>query len=101
MGHWHLNSTVVLIVSNDLSFPDEQCVVLVQSSKMLPCGYKPFARFATVDSRRQEGGRAVAVGRASFLELVSGFPCSLRSQGKWLLWAGLNPNMLVLDCSVF
>lgn len=45
-----MKSTVVLIVSHDLSFPDEQCVILVQSSNMLPCGYKPFAEFVAVSS---------------------------------------------------
>ena len=76
-GLCHLNSTVV---SHNLSFPEEQCVILVQSSKVLPCDYKPFAKFATPGPLRREGRRAVAMGMTSFSDLLSGFPCSPKSR---------------------
>lgn len=107
-----MNPTIVLIVFHYISFPDEKCVILVQSSKMLPCGHKPFAKIATVGSLRQEGVRAVAMGSTSFLALVSGFLCSLRLRGigqglpMWALqtaalgWFELM-DIFGLDCAVF
>lgn len=45
-----LNPTIVLVVFHYFSFPDEKYVILVQRSKILPCGYKPFAKFASMVS---------------------------------------------------
>lgn len=80
-----MKSTVVLIVSHDLSFPDERCVILVQNSSRLPCAYKPFAEFATVSSLGR-GQAAVAMGSTSVFGCGSDFPCCQRSQGKDFLY---------------
>lgn len=45
-----LNPTIVLVVLHYFLFPDEKYVIVVQSSKIVPSGYKPFAKIANVVS---------------------------------------------------
>ena len=69
MGHHHLNPTIELVDFHYLSFPDEKkCVILVQNSKTLPCGYKPYAvcPFGVCETR---GMGALAMGSTSTLHL--------------------------------
>lgn len=73
MGHCRLDPTLVSIVFHDLSFPDQPCAILAQSSKMLPVGTNPLL---SVSLGLLET-RVLAMGSTNFLALASDFLCSL------------------------